>query len=84
MGSEPLEPEETDEVINEIPFDESGSISQGGKAFHHILETSTVSRFELPLNFLSKVFRMRSRNSTELPFSFQTIMLWQSLRIIIK
>lgn len=38
MGSEPLEPEETDEVINEIPFDESGTISQGGK------EVSSYSR----------------------------------------
>ena len=38
MGSEPLEPEETDEVINEISFDESGTISQAGKAFHHSVE----------------------------------------------
>ena len=31
MGSEPLEPEETDEVINEIQFDDSGLILQDGR-----------------------------------------------------
>lgn len=30
MGSEPFEPEEADEVINEISFDENGIISQDG------------------------------------------------------
>ena len=28
MGSEPFEPEEADEVINEINFDENGTVSQ--------------------------------------------------------
>lgn len=46
MGSEPFEPEEADEVINEISFDESGAVSQEGNNISHVYICTTVGCFD--------------------------------------